>query len=838
MAFGVVYRAPSTHISCLQELETVLSNIYVESEDIILMGDINVDFLNPNSHTNILKSLLDSFNLIQIVDQPTRTTDNSSTLIDIICTSSKMEINECDTLDLLNMTDHRMVFCEIDFAMGISLPKLITYRNFKHFDFNKFSEDARLVNWNAIEDIPDITNKVNYLNEAIIGLFDIHAPTCTRKVRKSTPPFITDTIKYMIKLKDKAYSKYQLSKSSVDHAYYKDLKNYVTLAIKNEKIAYFKYRLNVDKKNPKRLWQLFENNNVHIKCRNEISPDLVDADNINKFFLQSINYPRVTQDKIQHFLTNKYPQLDHNLTLHTINSDEVEKIVYTLKSEATGVDGINLKMLKYVLPFCLDMFTHILNISVQTSEIPDLWKNSLIVPLPKVPKAVNLSELRPISILPTMSKVLELIIYSQLSEHTRISVILPHIQSGFRPKYSTTTALMKISNDVARNIDNSKVTYLVLLDYSKAFDVINTELLMAKLNYYGCDTNALNWFNNYLNGRKQQVKIDGTVSNQLPITHGVPQGSILGPLLFSIFTADLPTILTAGCSIHMYADDTQLYMCSSTSSVDSTISELNVNLSLVNQWSCENGLILNPNKSTALCIGTSSSCAKATSSASVELKLGDSIIKLSEEAKNLGLLIDNRLSFEKHVNKKCSICYFKLKSLYKFKYVLPSDTKWNLVNSLVLSHLDYCSPVYYNFLTTALKNRLQIIQNSCFRFAYNNIHYRDHVTPFYNSLGILKMNGRFELQFCLMLYNIIKNKTPPYLHSLLIERSNVHGLHLRHNNLLTIPRHNTFKFEGSFEYISSTMYNKYVSLFVTCQTRYMFQSKIKNLLLHSQQVLR
>ena len=163
------------------------------------------------------------------------------------------------------------------------------------------------------------------------------------------------------------------------------------------------------------------------------------------------------------------------------------------------------------------------------------------------------------------------------------------------------------------------------------------------------------------------------ISNQLSTTHVVPRVSILGPLLFSIFTADLPTILTADCSIHMYADDTQLYMSSSASFDDYIMSELNVNISLVNQWPREDGLILNPNKCTALYIGTISACAKAMSSMSVELKLNDSIINMSEEEKNL--IIDNRLSFEKHVNIKCSICYFKLKSLYTFKYVLPSDTK-------------------------------------------------------------------------------------------------------------------------------------------------------------------
>lgn len=834
IAVGVIYKAPLTSISCFQELESVLSNICLEHESIILMGDTNVDFLKPYPQTNVLKSILESFNLKQIVNQPTRITDSSATLIDIICVSNDTTVNKCGTLDLLDMTDHRMVFCEIMDPVNKLPLKTITYRNFKYFDLTKFSQDAQSINWNEIVNIPDMSSKVNYLNDAIITLLNTHAPICTINVRRNKLPYITDTIKYMIQLKNKAYGKFLLSKSKNDYKYYKDLRNYVTLAIKNEKVAYFKYQLNIDKKNPKKLWQLFANNNVHVKPKNEISPELVDVNNINNFFLQSVNYPQVDINKINTFLESRYPPVEDEFIFHTVTPDEVLKCVYSLKSEAVGIDGINLKMLKYVLPFCLNIVTHILNVSLQEDHFPDLWKNSLVTPLPKVSVATELSELRPVSVLPTMSKVLELIVHSQLSEHIRKFNILPPIQSGFRQKHSTTTALMKISNDIARNIDNSEVTYLVLLDYSKAFDVINIELLVAKLHYYGCDLHTLNWFRSYLTGRNQQVIINGVVSNRLPVTHGVPQGSILGPLLFSIFTSDLPSILTPECCIHMYADDTQLYMSSALHSVDSTITKLNVNLSLVYQWSSENGLILNPKKSAALCIGTSAACAKESHYRHTDLKLWDCTIKIGGVAKNLGVTIDNTLSFEKHVNKKCSLCYFKLKSLYKFKYILPSDTKWNLVNSLVLSNLDYCSPVYYNFLSAALKNRLQVIQNCCLRFAYN-INRRDHVTPFYISLGILKICGRFELQFSLMVFNVIKSKSPNYLYSLLIERSSVHDLQLRNTNLLTIPKHNTVKFEASFEYTASRIFNKYYSLFCDSST-HSLRNKIKDRLLINQQV--
>ena len=250
---------------------------------------------------------------------------------------------------------------------------------------------------------------------------------------------------------------------------------------------------------------------------------------------------------------------------------------------------------------------------------------------------------------------------------------------------------------------------MVLLDYNKAFDLINHELLLAKLHYYKVSDRLLNWFKCYLSNRSQVVKVDNSFLSELQVSCGIPQESILGPLLFTIFTADLPSVLSSNCRFHLYADDTQIYIACNPLHSNEAVTELNEHLSSVANWSCDNGLIINPLKSTAMCIGTSAMCNKASENLNNEVIMNHNVLVLKSSTKNLGVIFDDRLCFEKHVTSKCQLSYAKFRTLYKFKYVLPSDVKWKIVNSIILSNFDYCSGMYYWHLTKTFQNKIQIL---------------------------------------------------------------------------------------------------------------------------------
>lgn len=295
--------------------------------------------------------------------------------------------------------------------------------------------------------------------------------------------------------------------------------------------------------------------------------------------------------------------------------------------------------------------------------------------------------------------------------------MLPSVQSAFRKNYSTSTALIKITTDITKNMDEGRMTYLCLLDYSKAFDTIDRQLLRAKLGYYGVVGSALGLFSNYLSDRSQMVKIGSTISSEIKSYCGVPQGSVLGPLLYCIYIADFPEILTNGSKVHCYADDVQFYKSGRPEDSDRLVSELNWNLDIISEWSRNNGLRLNSSKTQILRLEAGSRF-RGAGIGNESIKLNGEDIRPSECIKSLGVVLDRFLRFKEHANGKLRVAWWKLLSLWKFKNIMSSDVKWKLVNSLVLCHLDYANTVYYTFLSQGMKDKLQVLQNTCLRYAY------------------------------------------------------------------------------------------------------------------------
>lgn len=636
----------------------------------------------------------------------------------------------------------------------------------------------------------------------------------------------------MLKLKDKAYKKFLKTKSNKDYLYYKSLRNYVTSAIRSEKKSYIQHVLNISKNSPKKLWANLKKLNIHQTSKPSIPLNLCEPNAINYHFINCLTTPVVDKHLLQ-FYRNHLKEDLHNkpkFTFTQVTEAQLSQIIASLKSNAQGIDDINLKLLKLVAPYCIGSLTDVINNSLLQSMVPEVWKKSIIVPIPKVSNPSSLTELRPISVLPTMSKVLEKVIYDQLSLYANEN-ILPSIQSGFKSCHSTNTALLKITNDIAKAMDQSEVTILILLDYSKAFDIINHELLLAKLYYYGLSDSAINWFENYLSNRSQIVKAGGQLSNEMSITKGVPQGSILGPLLFTIFTSDLPAALSGNCSLHLYADDTQLYKSCLPTDINETVLSINTDLQNIVKWSAANGLIINSSKTVALCIGLKVTRERACQSLNTSIMIGGSSVNFSACAKNLGVWFDSNLNFELHVTKLLQSAYIKFRPIYKFKHILPSNVKWSLVNTIILSHLNYCSAVYFSFLNAHFKHKLQMLQNSCLRFSFN-VNYSDHVTPFYINLSILKLNEAFCCQFIMTVYNVLKSGKPLYLFNLLQQRSDIHSVNIRFKNMFNLPTHKTTKFECSFEYKAPSLLNKFHStIFIDSGARNVKSNLKKQLLL-------
>ena len=279
---------------------------------------------------------------------------------------------------------------------------------------------------------------------------------------------------------------------------------------------------------------------------------------MNDYFL-SIMKPNdaICQESINYYENTKYNNnLDFRFKM--VTEQQIHDILYSLKSNACGIDNISATMLQYCSPFIDIYLTHIINYALETSSFPELWKVAIGCPFPKKQNPSDMSDIRIISILPCMSKILEKVMFGQMYEFLNSNDILPAFQTGFRKFYSTSMALAQVTDDMLLATDNNKVSVLVVLDFSKAFDTINHKLMCSKLKYYGFNFDSVDFIKSYLTNRQQQIRIHNKASNLANIEAGVPQGSVIGPLLFILYTADILKGIRYS-RVQAYADDSQIY---------------------------------------------------------------------------------------------------------------------------------------------------------------------------------------------------------------------------------------------------------------------------------------
>lgn len=444
---------------------------------------------------------------------------------------------------------------------------------------------------------------------------------------------------------------------------------------------------------------------------------------------------------------------------------------------------------------------------------------AVVQPIPKTGNPILFSDLRPISVLPAMSKVLEKIMSIQLRQHLEENKILPLVQSGYREGHSCSTALAAVLDDVLRATDNGLVTVLVLLDYSKAFDTVNHSILLSILKHYGLEKPAVDLFRCYLSDRRQYVRLsDGDRSDIRSLESGVAQGSVLSPVLFSIYTTALTQIFKHS-KIHLYADDTQVYISSKPEELDYAISVLNDELNKLVLMANRHSLVLNPTKSKVMLFGRQKDIVELEER--VIVVVDGYKLPVVKEARNLGLVVDQEIRFRGHITSTLQSAYAKLKMLYPSRHLLSTDVKILLCDSLILSKFNYGDVIYGPCLLRIDEQRIQRVQNSCLRFIYGIRKY-EKISHKLTDAGWLNMRRRRIGHACLFYYKITKMQKPEYLLNKLSYRSDVHNLNLRFRGRLTPPSHKTGMFKRSFSYQIVDLLNdipERMKLLTTCSFR-------------------
>ena len=437
----------------------------------------------------------------------------------------------------------------------------------------------------------------------------------------------------------------------------------------------------------------------------------------------------------------------------------------------------------------------------------------------------DLASYRPISNLNFVSKVLERIIHSRINNHLQQFPSICPFQSAYRKFHSTETALLRIQNDLLLASNQQKVSALVLLDLSAAFDTIDHQILLSRLSStFGFSDTALSLIASYLTDRSQYVTVGDHRSSPAPLTTGVPQGSVLGPLLFTLYTTPIGHVLSKSpVSFHLYADDTQLYISFSTLDSTRNLSTLSSTLDVIHSWLSLNRLTVNPAKTEFLLIGTHQQRSKIINSS---ISFNGVPISPSPHARNLGVEFDSDLSYTHHISNICRSSFFQIRQIRQIRPSLDTNSAKLLANALVSTKLDYCNSLFYNLPSTSI-DRLQHVQNSLARVVVPSVRRCDHISPILAKLHWLPITKRIEFKIATITHKTLQNRQPSYLFELLHPYTPSRTLRSSDANFLEVPNIKSAIGRRSFSYAAPTVWNLLPLSLRNIKSTLAFRSQLK-----------
>ena len=643
-------------------------------------------------------------------------------------------------------------------------------------------------------------------------ILDKHAPLKTRVITlRPHAPWYNDELREMKQERRRMEHRWRTHGLDADKAAYRGLREKYNRCLYQTKTQYYSKMISNKANNPKDLFQVVDSL-VNGKQANPPLPEHTSTDELSNRFADYFT------DKIDCIRLNLTNRKSSSATLEAVHetapswttfanipTEEVTKVILASPSKCCSLDPIPTWLLKDCLPVLSPTITDIINDSLSAGTVPSAMKDASITPILKKNKLDQneLKNYRPISNLSFLSKTQERIVAKQLNDYMSANNIHEPFQSAYREHHSVETALIRVQNDILMSIDKGNAVLLVLLDLSAAFDTVNHETLIRRLQNIGIGGSVLNWFRSYLTDRFQKVTIAGNSSSKRPLNHGVPQGSVLGPKLFSIYMLPLAKIIKRhNLSGHYYADDTQIYISFHPSSnlvdveakVDACCSE-------VRDWMTQNMLQLNEGKTDVILFGTKHSL-RTIGNASVHI--GTSTITSNDSVRNLGCTQDSQLKLDQHVNNICRSAYYHLRNIHKIRRYLPLDVTEQLIHSFVTSRIDFCNSLLAGIKRCHLK-KIQRVQNAAAR-CIMYIGRRENMTPYLHALHWLPVEDRIHYKVMLLTFKSLHDLAPSYLKELLRPYSDTS----RRNELglLVVPRtRHAEAGDRAFEHVAPVLWN-------------------------------
>ena len=484
----------------------------------------------------------------------------------------------------------------------------------------------------------------------------------------------------------------------------------------------------------------------------------------------------------------------HLIHFTPASQDEVRKVIMKSPVKSCELDPVPTWILKECLDHVLPIITAIINKSLSESLVPSSFKKSLLRPLLKKPGLDKeiLKNYRPISNLPFLSKILEKIVLSRIKEHLVANNLEDEFQSAYRIGHSTETALLRVHHDIVKALDNKSSVVLMMLDQSAAFDLIDHEILFRRLSFtYGISGMSLDWLKSYMFDRTQKTAIGASLSADKCLDYGVPQGSVLGPVLYCLYSKPMSEIFRHhDLPYHVYADDNQMYnIIHPSSHANSTTKRLENCVNDIRNWTSSNLLKIN-NEKTEVILFTPN--GQSNQSDQVELNVAGEIIIAADSVKNLGVHLDKSLTMEKQVNAVTKSCFYHIRNLAAIRPYITRECCRILVHSLVTSRLDYGN-VLFNGLNQSLLSRLQRVQNSAARLITKS-RKRDHITPVLIDLHWLPVHLRCEHKLLTYVFKALNGTAPQYIQELITPFQPTRSLRSQSGNFISVPDTRTRKY--------------------------------------------
>ena len=815
----VVYRPPPskqnklTTKMFLQDFELFLDERLTERDKTVVIGDFNLHFdVQTNPDVQKLCSLLSDQSFTQIVDEPTHKRGH---ILDWLVTAEDSTLIHDVSVSENLLSDHKSLFFSLSLSRPLRKKRSVTSRNIRRINLEKFQSEVKAMCSTVLGDCPEEELAEKY-NDSMQQLLDRHAPLKTRCVtERRSAPWINDNIRAAKRELRRAERTAHRTRFTVHREIFVKQRNALKALHRAAKRDYLCDKIrhcssirllySVTDELMGRMTELKLPTNIPLWDLPNTFSDFMHEKIANiRRVLDSCPVPASFE-----------PFADTGLcTFAPVSEDLIRKLITDAPPKCCALDPIPTALLKTCYENLVPVITKIVNYSLLSGSVPQCFKQALVRPLLKKPSLDQnmLKNYRPVSNLSFLSKLLERVVLLQLTDHVSRNDLLERNQSAYRQNYSTETALLHITNCLLESTDQGRVSILSLLDLSAAFDTIDHNILLERLHMtFGISGSALQWLRSYILDRFQVVVVNSISSTPQRLDFGVPQGSVLGPLLFVLYTQPVSRIVRqSGSDLHKFSDDTQLFSSALPVDFGTLIKQTETCVEHVKAWIDSNKLKLNDDKTEALVVGTRSRTGVCYSE---HLNIGGSPIPFQPKVKSLGVVLDSSLTMSHHISSVCRSAYLELRRISAIRPFLTTSATATLVCSRVLSRIDYCNSLLAGITSDQIA-RLQRILNNSARLIFRKKR-SEHVTPMLISLHWLPIKQRIEYKLATLAFRYFDGTLPPYLSHCLSSYTPHRSLRSSSDKLLCVPRVN-LKSAGarSFQYQAPCVWNS-----VPIQTR-------------------